>query len=616
MQDTLNTAIPPFDLLTQAQIARMQTSLSIEYFDAGHAIIPAGSEPRGLFIIIKGQVEEFDDALEGDLDDRRVAQYSEGDLFGSLAVLKGQAKDHYVAHQETLCHLLPAAVFLDLVRENPAFRHFFHKGLATMAKQKSRMPGSFGGDDFSLVRVKDSVMRAPLIIDSETSVTAVVQAMRAQHIDSALVDYRDASGAYGLVTGTDLLNALALRGGAPESPVGPIATRELVTVEANDFLFTALIKMTRLHIKRVVVMQDQQVCGVSELTDVLSYLTGQTHLMGVQIEKAHSVDDLKNASAALNALIRNLAAKGVKIRFMMELLAALNGRLVAKLYEITMPAEVLANTALTVLGSEGRWEQIVKTDQDNALIIANDFRWPEEEKKQVLDQFTEDLISIGFPRCPGNIMVSNPEWSRSVSAWQTVMGTWRMDMTEETQMKLAITLDGHFVAGNKSLFTELSGWMQTHLRANDIFLAHFAQPVMNFAVPLTLFGNVRQDSAGLDIKKGGIFPLVHGVRALALKYQVKETNTYRRIEALVACGAIHERLGRNLESALSLLMQLRLGTQLAQLNDARTEDGVSLTHNRINVRGLDRLDRDLLREALHVIKEFKEWLALELHIRG
>ncbi|MDP5328938.1 MAG: DUF294 nucleotidyltransferase-like domain-containing protein [Litorivicinaceae bacterium] len=616
MQETLNTTIPPFDLLTEVQINRIQTSLTIEYFESGQSIIAAGSEPNGLFIIIKGQVEEYDDSIDGDLDARRVAQYSEGDLFGSLAILKGQAKDHYVAFEETLCHVLPASVFLDLVRENPAFRHFFHKGLATMAKQKSRMPGGFAGDDFSLVRVKDSVMRAPLIVQADTSLRDVVVAMREHHIDSALVDFLDSPSAFGLVTGTDLLNALALRGESGDSRVGGIATRQLATVEATDFLFTALIKMTRLHIKRVVVMDHGRVCGVSELTDILSYLTGQTHLMGVQIEKAQTVDDLKNASQALNALIRNLAAKGVKIRFMMELLAALNGRLVAKLYEITMPDDVLANTALTVLGSEGRWEQIVKTDQDNALIIADDFYWPDDEKRMALNQFTEDLITIGFPRCPGNIMVSNPEWSRTVRDWQTVMGQWRTDMTEETQMKMAITLDGHFVAGDKSLFTTLSHWMQQHLRGNDIFLAHFAQPVMGFAVPLTLFGNVRTDASGLDIKKGGIFPLVHGVRALALKYRVMETNTYRRIEALVEQGAIHERLGRNLGSALSLFMQLRLGTQLAQLAESRNGDGASVIHNRINVRELDRLDRDLLREALHVIKEFKEWLALELHIRG
>jgi len=616
VNDVLNSDIPPFDLLSEEELAVLTQSLSIVYFDAGEDIIPAGGNPEGIYIIIKGQVEEYDESIAGDRNAQRVAQYSEGDLFGSLAVLKGRAKDKYQAFEECICHMVPAKTFLDLVHDNPEFRHFFHKGLATMEKQRSRMSVPQGGDDFSLVRIRDSVLRKPVIVAPETTIAEAVSRMRIDHIDSILVDCDTCTSKYGLVTGTDLLDALALGAKTPDCPVAEVATRDLITCQANDFLFNALIVMTRKHIKRVVITDQGQVVGVSELTDILSYLTGQTHLMGVQIEKAKTVDDLKQASKALNALIRALNAKGVKIRFMMELLAALNGRLVAKLFETTMPKHVLDNTALTVLGSEGRWEQIVKTDQDNALIIANGFDWDDNERTQLLDQFTEDLISIGFPRCPGNIMVSNPEWSLTVSGWKRVMKSWTQDMSEETQMKMAISLDGHFVAGNKTLFEELSLWTHENLRGNDIFLAHFAQPVMNFGVPLTLFGNVKTDAQGLDIKKGGIFPLVHGVRALALKYRCRQTNTYRRIEELVQKGAIHEHLGRNLESALSLFMQLRLQTQLEQLDESGTDDGSLVTHNRILVKPLNRLDRDLLREALHVIKEFKEWLSLELHIRG
>ena len=616
VSEVLNTSIPPFDLLSETQLEQLKQHVSIVYFDAGEIIIASGASPEGIYIIIKGQVEEYDESIDGGRDAQRVAQYSEGDLFGSLAVLKGKAKDKYQAFEECICHLIPARTFIDLVHENPEFRHFFHKGLATMEKQRNRMQVPAGADDFSLVRIRDSVMRAPLIVPPDLPLSEVVARMRQAHIDCVLVDCETCATKYGLVTGTDLLDALALHGKSPDLAIGEIAIPDLITCDANEFLFNALIVMTRKHIKRVVVLDEGRVVGVTELTDILSYLTGQTHLMGVQIEKAKTVHDLRDASKALNTLIRTLNAKGVKIRFMMELLAALNGRLVSKLYEISMPAEVLEHTALTVLGSEGRWEQIVKTDQDNALMIADGFEWPLEERQRRLNQFSEDLISIGFPRCPGNIMVSNPEWARTVSDWKATMTGWVHDMTEETQMKMAISLDGHFVAGNRKIFDELSHWAHDHMRGNDIFLAHFARPVMNFAVPLTLFGNVRSDGEGLDVKKGGVFPLVHGIRSLALKYRVRQTNTYRRIEELVEIGAIHERLGKNLESALSLFMQLRLQTQLAQLEAAGTDDGSQVTHNRIAVKALNRLDRDLLREALHVIKEFKEWLALELHIRG
>jgi CBS domain-containing protein len=397
VNDVLNSDIPPFDLLSEEELAVLTQSLSIVYFDAGEDIIPAGGNPEGIYIIIKGQVEEYDESIAGDRNAQRVAQYSEGDLFGSLAVLKGRAKDKYQAFEECICHMVPAKTFLDLVHDNPEFRHFFHKGLATMEKQRSRMSVPQGGDDFSLVRIRDSVLRKPVIVAPETTIAEAVSRMRVDHIDSILVDCDTCTSKYGLVTGTDLLDALALGAKTPDCPVAEVATRDLITCQANDFLFNALIVMTRKHIKRVVITDQGQVVGVSELTDILSYLTGQTHLMGVQIEKAKTVDDLKQASKALNALIRALNAKGVKIRFMMELLAALNGRLVAKLFETTMPKHVLDNTALTVLGSEGRWEQIVKTDQDNALIIADGFDWDDQRAYPTVGSVHRGLDLDWFP---------------------------------------------------------------------------------------------------------------------------------------------------------------------------------------------------------------------------
>ncbi|MEL0223065.1 MAG: cyclic nucleotide-binding domain-containing protein, partial [Gammaproteobacteria bacterium] len=218
VSEVLNTDIPPFDLLSEHELEILKQSLSIAYFDAGEDIIPAGGSPEGIYIIIKGQVEEYDETIAGDRDAQRVAQYSEGDLFGSLAVLKGRAKDKYQAFEECICHLVPAKTFLDLVHDNPEFRHFFHKGLATMEKQRSRITVPQGGDDFSLVRIRDSVLRKPVIVPPTTSIAEAVGRMRHDHIDSILVDCDTCEAKYGLVTGTDLLDALAIEGKTPSCP--------------------------------------------------------------------------------------------------------------------------------------------------------------------------------------------------------------------------------------------------------------------------------------------------------------------------------------------------------------------------------------------------------------
>ena len=606
----LDLSVPPFNLLNESQVQRLSTGLHLEYFEAGQTIIEAGASPEGIYLIIKGKVEEYDgDSVERD-SLHMISQFSDGDLFGSLAVLKGQARDAYVAYEEVICQVLPARLFLDLVHENAEFRHYFHKGLATMSKHW-QASGDREGDDFSLVRVGESVMRKALVVNADISIRDCVIKMRAGHIDSALVDFPGEAGSYGLVTGTDLLNATVLEGHSPDSPVRVCTGRNLISVDADTFLFEALTVMARHHIKRVVVKRDSAIIGVAELPDVLGYLSSRSHSIGVGIEKAQSIEDLREAMEHINPLIRNLVDKGTRIRFLMDLLGALNTRLIAKVWELTVDESVRTNTALVVLGSEGRSEQIVRTDQDNALIIRDGFEWP--TRAQDTQRFIDELIGLGFPPCPGNVMVSNPQWAKTESEWTQTLNDWVQNLDEQSQMNLAIVLDAQRVSGDAKLLDRMGRALAEEMTASDILLSHFAQPVMRFAVPLTLFGRVKKEEQGVDIKKGAIFPLVHGIRALALKYGVRQSNTFKRIQGLVRCGAIQEKLGRNLESALVLFSEYRLRSHLRQLGANKEANQVN---NYIEPHRLNRLERDLLREALHVVKEFKDWLALELHIQG
>ena len=606
----LDLSVPPFNLLNESQVQRLSTGLHLEYFEAGQTIIEAGASPEGVYLIIKGKVEEYDgDSVERD-SLHMISQFSDGDLFGSLAVLKGQARDAYVAYEEVICQVLPARLFLDLVHENAEFRHYFHKGLATMSKHW-QAGGDREGDDFSLVRVGESVMRKALVVNADTSIRDCVIKMRSGHIDSALVDFPGEAGSYGLVTGTDLLNATVLEGHSPDQPVRVCTGRNLISVDADTFLFEALTVMARHHIKRVVVKRDSAIIGVAELPDVLGYLSSRSHSIGVGIEKAQSIEDLREVMEHINPLIRNLVDKGTRIRFLMDLLGALNTRLIAKVWELTVDESVRANTALVVLGSEGRSEQIVRTDQDNALIIRDGFEWP--TRAQDTQRFINELIGLGFPPCPGNVMVSNPQWAKTESEWTQTLSDWVQNLDEQSQMNLAIVLDAQRVSGDAKLLDRMGRALAEEMTASDILLSHFAQPVMRFAVPLTLFGRVKKEEQGVDIKKGAIFPLVHGIRALALKYGVRQSNTFKRIQGLVRCGAIQEKLGRNLESALVLFSEYRLRSHLRQLGANKEANQVN---NYIEPHRLNRLERDLLREALHVVKEFKDWLALELHIRG
>ena len=334
-------------------------------------------------------------------------------------------------------------------------------------------------------------------------------------------------------------------------------------------------------------------------------------MIGLRIERAHSVAELKEAGKGLDDLIKALVANGVKTRFVMDLLAAMNGRIIAKLFNIMIPDDMQPHVCLLVMGSEGRGEQIMKTDQDNAIVYRDGLVWP--AMQQTLDKFSQTLIEFGFPPCPGNIMVSNPHWVRSLGDWTQIMSDWADSCDGAAQMNLAIALDAKPVAGNPAIFKAARNWFMRHLRNNDVFFSHFAKASLEFDTPLTFFGNLK-DKGQLDIKKGGIFPIVHGIRTISLEYRIKVTNTFERIDGLVEIGQLKERHGKELSEALSLFIRLRLRQQIKRIESSET--GHDQTPNMVDLKSLDKLERELLRDALHIVKGFKKHLALRYHLGG
>jgi CBS domain-containing protein len=185
-----------------------------------------------------------------------------------------------------------------------------------------------------------------------------------------------------------------------------------------------------------------------------------------------------------------------------------------------------------VLGSEGREEQVLKTDQDNALILRDDFLIP--SLAQITAEFTDSLIEFGYPRCPGNIMVSNPYWTKSVTAFKDELFQWIVHPTHDSFLQFAIFCDARAVAGDENLLRHVKDRMYRLLGDHRSFYSQFAKATVAFETPLGFFTNfvLEKNRDELDIKKGGIFPIVHGVRSLALEYRLPQTNTVDRITAL------------------------------------------------------------------------------------
>ena len=609
MPDSFKMTNLPFSLLDEKEQKILRSSLDIGYYQKGEYIMTAGEEPEGVFIILKGKVGESEVVEEGVNSQEHVfVHYTNEDYFGGWSAIRGKAIHNFITEEETICHVLPTKTLLDLMSTNNLFADYFQQNLSAKTEISQQHGKAQDMAEFMLAKVSDGLVREPLVIMAGTSIREATLLMRKRKSDCLLVKR---GSRYGMVTGTDLLDAVIVNEMSMDSELAEIASYRLITVKPDDYLFNALIIMTQQHIERVVVMNDAEMTGIVELTDVLSYFSSHSHVIGLRIERAHTVEDLKEAAQGLDDLIKALVSNGVKTRFVMDLLAAMNGRIIAKLFNIIIPSDMQPHVCLLVMGSEGRGEQIMKTDQDNAIIHRDGLVWP--EMQETFNRFSETLIGFGFPPCPGNIMVSNPAWVRSLGGWTKMLQEWADKCDGDAQMNLAIALDAKPVAGNPAIFKASRNWFMRHLRNNDVFFSHFAKASIEFDTPLTFFGNLK-DKGELDIKKGGIFPIVHGIRSIALEHRVKVTNTFERIEALVELGELKEKHGKNISEALSLFISLRLRQQVKRIECSET--GHDSTPNLIELESLDKLERDLLRDALHIVKGFKKHLELRYHLGG
>lgn len=597
----------PFSLLNESEQTLLRNNLDIGYFQKGQTIMAAGSVPEGVYVIFKGRVSESENRdAETEGQEHVFVHYQDEDYFGAWSAIRGKAIHNFVAEEETICHIIPTQVVLDLVSTNHLFADYFQQNLAAKAEIVEQHGATQDMAEFMLARVGEGVIRDPLIVLEATSIKEATSLMREKKVDCLLVKR---GSRYGMVTGTDLLNAVVMKELPLTTAVADIATYRLITTSPDDYLFNTLVLMTQQRIERIVVMKNSELVGIVDLTDVLSFFSSHSHVIGLRIERAQTVDDLHEAAHGLNNLIKSLVSHGVKTRFAMDLLAAMNGRIMAKLFDLMVPQDMQPHVCLIVMGSEGRGEQIMKTDQDNAIIHRDGLVW--HDMQAVLNEFSAKLIEFGYPPCPGNIMVSNPEWVNSLGDWTQKLSDWSASWSEQDQMNLAIAVDAKPVAGNPALFKAARNWFFKHLKNNDMFFSHFAKAAVEFDTPLTFFGNLK-DKGQLDIKKGGIFPIVHGVRTEALEHRIQATNTFKRLEALAELGVMKEKHAKDLTEALGLFIQLRLRQQIKRAEEQAA--GVDLTPNTLDLQSLNKMERDLLRDAFHIVKGYKKHLELRYHL--
>lgn len=450
--------------------------------------------------------------------------------------------------------------------------------------------------------VGKAFLHKPFFVDGGTDLVTLCRELSGRGLTEALV--RDGSR-IGIFTTTDLRDALLKPVPPAELPVREAATFETVSVSTADDLYDAMLLMLRHRVRRLLVRRDDEVVGVLGQLDLMSFVANHSQLIALQASQATEISELKAAAGQINHLIRALHEDGVRVEVIAGLVGELNRQMFQRLWALLAPEPLRKNSCLIVMGSEGRGEQIIKTDQDNGLILRDGY--PAEGVEAVARAFTAALVELGYPLCPGGIMMSRPLWRQPVSGFRRTVAGWIHGDDPQGPMNLAILLDAAPVAGDAGLLAEVRGYIDQLLTRGDAFHARFASAVRTFGQEGSWWSRLPGlgGSAGaeVDLKKLGIFPVVQGVRALALQYRVPELNTAERLGQLAEAGRIEKDLARDLTDALRFLIGLKLSNNLRQMAEGRPAD------NLVRLGELGTLDRQALKDSLAIVRRFKQWLA-------
>ena len=596
-QKSFLSNIHPFELLTDEQMDKCIRHMDIAYYAKGEVLISPEQIPNNFFVIIKGIVHEYN-------EEQVLMDFHYQDSFDANSLIYGKTKNSFKVYEDLICYEIEKDIFLELIERNDGFKSFFLNNLVNKFQTLKDKEYASELSSFMIAKVEDTILHPPCVVEKGTKLIDAIDESMKKNTSTIIVKNKDKE--YGIITDSLLKIKVLLEGRDLNIAVEEIAIFPILSVNLDDYLFEALTLLIKKNIKRVgVVNSEGDIVGILEQIDVLSHFANHTYVVDSKIKNAKTLKDLKEASKELVDTVKTLNAKGVKVHHISNLIGQLNTKVYQKIYRFIVPKELQKNACLIVMGSEGRNEQIIKTDQDNALVVKNGV--DVEQYKPYMQEITNTLIDFGYPPCEGNIMVSNPFWCKTVDDYKKETARWIEAPDMQNYMDLAIFFDSFAVAGDKELLINLKNDLFNKLHDKDVFMAYFAKATLTFDTPSTV-ANFMTKTYNIDVKKAGVFPIVQGIRSLCLRERIRETTTVKRIKILKDMKVLENESANELLEAFDVLNTLRLKAHLQKLQDGKK------INNEIDTHSLGKIERDLLKDSFKIVNDFKKFITYTFKI--
>lgn len=615
---------PPFSYLSQEALEGFSEQLHVKFYEEGEFVFQEGDSQRdSIFILSKGSIEMW--LKEGETE-RLIDLVEPGDTFGVRAVLTESpylvtAK---VKEDTSLC-LMKKEVFVDYLERFPRMSLFFAAGFASgqpvvhgeAEKRKEARNTLFFTDTKKLFREDDLLSMGSgneiMCGFSYSTIQEVAQAMGESRVGSMVIINEDKLPV-GIVTDTDFTRKVVAGDMPLHYKIMDIVSRPVITVERSITVATAILTMMRHRVRHLVVTEDgspqSQVVGVISERDILLKQGNNPAVLVKRIMKSSDLDELKYIRTRAGELAQSYLKQEVSTPFVADMITEIDNSLTARLIEISLAklaAEGLENPGLRfvwmALGREGRGEQILQIDQENAILYED----PEEGREEAAQSYflrlavevNAALEHLGYAKCRSDIMAHNPRWNQSLWGWKQQFADWLHVPDPHPVLHSTIFFDYRSVYGDRSLLDKLTTFIYEEIHKARRFMHFMAKNALVNPSPLSFFRNFIVDRRGdhkdkFDIKKRAMVPLADAARLLSMHYQVSGiNNTVERYNHLAELDPEYAATYQEAAMTYELLMRYRA------INGFENNDSGQY----ISPEKLNKIERKTLKYSFRTIDE-------------
>ncbi|WP_442487494.1 DUF294 nucleotidyltransferase-like domain-containing protein [Halomonas litopenaei] len=607
----------PFDGLSEELLDEVAGQVQVSYFKAGSTILELDAVHQEFCYIRSGAVEVT--RRNGELYNL----LGEGDIFGHFSLLRhSRVRFPARALEDSLIYFIPESMFHQLCEADEQFAEFVE---VDRPRLETAVESQRKNNDMMVTRIRKLLSRYPVMVEARATVQEAARQISESQASAVLVldkpennpryTFKDSEGGYwqvtGILTDSDFRTKVVAEGLSPDTPVGEVAGRRLIAVQSDESVQEAMLCMLRNNIHHLPVMHRRSPVGIVHLSDIIRYETQSSLYLVSNIFHQPSVECLAKLAPDVQAAFVRMVHDGADSQMVGKALSTIGRSFTRRLLE--MAEEELGPPPVPycfmALGSMARNEQSIVTDQDNALVLSDDFdpALHDEYFATMAKRVSDGLAACGYTYCKGDVMATNPKWRQPLSVWKGYFTEWIERPSPEGLLHSSIFFDLDTVHGDNPLVEELQDLVATKASKHKRFLSAMARNALNRTPPLGFFRTFVMEKDGkhnnsINLKRRGTAPMVDLIRIHALACGSRAQNSFDRLDDIDRTQLLAPGVSDKLRYALEFLSMSRIRHQVIDLEHEHEPD------NNIEPENVSSEERHNLKDAFQALSNAQKFL--------